>query len=129
MKEGNAHHVVAHDVASRLVDSELFLRTTGVLPGSAELLESALAHKDVAFLDPLPWARQVRCRTVVAHGREDDVIPFEHASVLADTLADARLHLTGLYSHSGHSGLGMIPAELASMVGILVGMTKTGRGL
>lgn len=129
MKENDAHHVVAREIASRLVDTELFLQTTGVLPGSRELFERALGDKDIGFLDPLPWARQVQCPAVVAHGREDDVIPFEQAAILAAALPHSRLHLTGLYSHSGHSGIGMIPAELSSMVGILVGMAKTGRGL
>ena len=127
-KRDNAHHRVAHEIASRLADDELFLITTGVLPGSRELFESALGDKPVDFLDPLPFARQVRCPAIVAHGREDDVIPFEQASILADALPQSELHLTGLYSHSGHSGIGMIPAELSSMIGILVGMAKTGRG-
>lgn len=128
MKENDAHHVVAREIASRLVDAELFLQTTGLVPGSRALVDRALADKDIAFLDPLPWARRVRCPVVVAHGREDDVIPFEQASILADAIPNSRLHLTGLYSHSGHSGIGMIPAELTSMVGILVAWRKPAGG-
>ena len=133
MKVDDAFHHVAHDIAARLVDRDLFLQTTGVLPGSHALFERALGDKDVRFLDPLPWARRVRCPAIVAHGREDDVIPFEQAAILADALPCSELHLTGLWSHSGHTGLGMIPAvlvrELVAMVGIVSGMAKSGRGL
>ena len=113
-------------------DRELFLvgTGTGVLEKGEELVETYLPQKEVSHLDPLPWAREVRCPTTIVHGRNDDVIPFEHAGILADTIIHSRCWLTGLYAHSGHASLiqtmQKLPQEGEAFVQILRAMTQMG---
>ncbi|MEM9071788.1 MAG: hypothetical protein AAGE52_24980 [Myxococcota bacterium] len=131
MKPRAAFEPLARQIASSLGDEnrELFLVGTGVLPGGKALLDETLPHKDVAHLDPLPFARVVACPTIVSHGRDDDVIPFEHAEKLQTAIPGASCFLTGMYAHTGHSGLasllGQLPRELRAMVGIVQGMAST----
>jgi fermentation-respiration switch protein FrsA (DUF1100 family) len=62
-------------------------------------------------------------RVELVHGADDDVIPFEHAHLLAERLpnADPRVHVTGLYGHTGASfgKLLALPKELATMIRVL----------
>lgn len=135
MKEAEAYRPWARALAARRLegrDARTFLVSTGVLPGGPALAEAALAAKDTRHLDPLERARLVRCPTVVAHGRDDDVIPFEQAANLAAAIEGARLWITGLYAHTGQTGarelLRALPRELRAMVGILAGMARTASG-
>lgn len=85
---------------------ELFLLGTGVRPGSAALVEAALARAGSAihFASPRPALAELTCPLVVCHGRDDDVIPWNEAEKLYSAAAvrvPARLLLTGLYGHTG----------------------------
>jgi pimeloyl-ACP methyl ester carboxylesterase len=102
---------------------ELFLVATGARPGLPDLALSALARFDARALDPSPYLPRITCRVDLVHGIDDDVIPFEHAHALAAGLVNARVrvHLTGLYNHTGASRplLGAAVRELVTLVRVL----------
>jgi pimeloyl-ACP methyl ester carboxylesterase len=102
---------------------ELFLVGTGARPGAVDLALPALARFDARPLDPAPYLPRVTGRVDLVHGVDDDVIPFEHASALAAGLvhADVRVHLTGMYGHTGASRppLSAAARELATLVRVL----------
>nr|HEX4314647.1 hypothetical protein [Kofleriaceae bacterium] len=104
---------------------ELFLIGVGARPGALELANDALARYDARPLDPSPWLARVRGRVDLVHGADDDVIPFEQTHALAAKLrasgVDARVHITGLYGHTGASRptLRSAATELATMTRIL----------
>ena len=105
---------------------ELFLVGTGARPGAWELAEPALRAFCAApsfALDPSPYLARVRGRVDLVHGAGDDVIPFEQSQALAAGLtgAAARVHVTGLYGHTGASWtrLAALPRELATMLRVL----------
>ncbi|HJK89186.1 MAG TPA: hypothetical protein RMH85_22730 [Polyangiaceae bacterium LLY-WYZ-15_(1-7)] len=128
MKAPEAHAPLARALAARLPDRDLFLETTGVEGDAPALLESLLppAAERIARLETLRFAPEVRCPAVVAHGRDDDVIPWEHAERLAGALPNARRYVTGMYAHTGQSGLReLLPQardEARAMLGILGAM-------
>jgi pimeloyl-ACP methyl ester carboxylesterase len=102
---------------------ELFLVGAGVKPGAIDLALPALARFDSSGVDPTPFLARVRGRVDLVHGVDDDVIPFEHSHALAAALvnADARVHVTGMYGHTGSQRppLGAVVRELRTMVGVL----------
>jgi pimeloyl-ACP methyl ester carboxylesterase len=100
---------------------ELFL--AGIRPGAWPIAEPALALADRRDLEPSRFLAHVRGRVDLVHGADDDVIPVEHVHRLAAGLvnADVRVHVTGLYGHTG-AGFGKLvalPRELATMVRVL----------
>jgi pimeloyl-ACP methyl ester carboxylesterase len=125
MKANCAFVAVAEELAPSVPEPvrELFLIGVGALPGAWELAQPALERIDVRVLDPTPYLARVRGRVELVHGADDDVIPFEHAHALAKrlTAADVRVHVTGMYGHSGASmsRLAALPRELATMVRVL----------
>jgi hypothetical protein len=118
---------------------ELFLVGTGARPGALELALPALARHDARPLDPAPYLPRITGRVDLVHGVDDDVIPFgrvdlvhgvdddvipfEHAHALAAGLvhASVRVHLTGMYGHTGASRppLSAAARELATLVRVL----------
>lgn len=132
MKPREAHEPVARALAEGLADAELFLRATGVAEGGVELglaaLERGAPHFE--YLDPAPWLSRVQVPVTVIHGREDDVIPFEHAARLASMTPRARHLVTGVYAHSGRASLSELVPEATregvAMVQILLQMGRTG---
>jgi pimeloyl-ACP methyl ester carboxylesterase len=102
---------------------ELFLVGIGARPGAWELAEPALARFDSRALDPKPYLPRVRCRVDLVHGADDDVIPFQQSHELAARLvaADVRVHITGMYGHTGASAarIRAIPKELSTMLRVL----------
>lgn len=102
---------------------ELFLVGVGARPGAAALARPALARFDARALDPSPYLAQIRGRVDLVHGTDDDVIPFEQSHALAARLtrAEARVHITGMYGHTGASALrlGAAAQELATMLRVL----------
>lgn len=86
-------------------ERELCLIASGIQPGGLELLEAGLARAGDAFgfADPRPHLRSVEVPVAVVHGRDDDVIPWVEAEKLVAALppGQGRLHLTGLYGHTG----------------------------
>jgi len=102
---------------------ELFLIGTGARPGAWQLAEPALRAFDASALDPTPYLARVRGRVDLVHGADDDVIPFAQSRALAAGLvaADTRVHITGMYGHTGAASarLRALPRELATMVRVL----------
>jgi pimeloyl-ACP methyl ester carboxylesterase len=102
---------------------ELFLVGTGARPGLLELAMPALARFDARPLDPSPYLPRITGRVDLVHGVDDDVIPFEHAHALAAGLvhADVRVHITGMYGHTGASRPPLSAAlrELATLARVL----------
>jgi pimeloyl-ACP methyl ester carboxylesterase len=96
---------------------------TGLAPGAPALVMDALARFDASGVDPAPYLARVRGRVDLVHGTDDDVIPFEHAHALAAAMpnADVRVHITGLYGHTGSAmpTLATAARELWTMLGIL----------
>jgi pimeloyl-ACP methyl ester carboxylesterase len=102
---------------------ELFLIGIGALPGAADLATAALAKFDARALDPTPYLARITNRVELVHGMDDDVIPFEQSHVLASRLpnADVRVHITGLYGHTGaqRPALSALGKELITMIRVL----------
>jgi pimeloyl-ACP methyl ester carboxylesterase len=103
-----------------------------VAEGGVELGLAALerAGHHFEYLDPEPWLSRVRVPVTVIHGREDDVIPFEHAERLASMAPRSRHLVTGMYAHTGRATLAeLIPEatrEGSAMVQILLQMGRIG---
>lgn len=102
---------------------ELFLVGIGARPGAVELAMPALARFDARALDPAPYLARIRARVDLVHGTDDDVIPFEQSHALAAQLvhADVRVHITGLYGHTGAQAprLSAAVGELRTMLRVL----------
>lgn len=68
------------------------------------------------LLDPRPHLQAVHVPVLVAHGRDDRLIPFSESLRLADALPAAtlrRLTVTALFQHSGGTQSGLGPIGLA----------------
>jgi pimeloyl-ACP methyl ester carboxylesterase len=102
---------------------ELFLVGVGARPGAWAIAEPALAAFDARELDPSPYLPRVIGRVELVHGADDDVIPFAQSHALASklTAAQVRVHITGMYGHTGTSSarLAALPRELATMLRVL----------
>jgi pimeloyl-ACP methyl ester carboxylesterase len=126
LKVGTAFVPIAERLAPSVPEAvrELFLVGVGARPGAAPLALEALSRFDDRELDPRPYLSRVRCRVDLVHGTDDDVVPYEHAHALGARLASSRVHITGLYGHSGVSkpSLRMMTKELATMVRVLLAM-------
>ena len=125
MKASERFTAVAQELANTVPASvrELFLIGVGVHPGATELAEAALVHFDARALDPSPFLPRIRGRVELVHGTDDDVIPFEQSHALAARLvqADVRVHITGLYGHTGSQlpRIGAAAKELRTMLRVL----------
>jgi len=112
---------LAPDVAEHL--RELFHVGIGSRPGAFELAMPALARFDGRALDPSPYLARIRGRVDLVHGTDDDVIPFEQSHALAAQLvhADARVHITGMYGHTGSQAprLSAAAKEMITMLRVL----------
>src|SRR5258708_23705976 len=119
MRRGEGFRAIAESLArdGPAAGRELFLVGIGARPGAWALAEPALARCDARALDPSPYLSRVRGRVDLVHGADDDVILYAHSHALAAALvnADARVHVTGLYGHTGSSAtkLAALPRELA----------------
>lgn len=123
MKEPARWQPVARALAGELPAAlrPLFLAGCGAEPGGDAECLAALAGMDLAFLDPRPHLPQVGCPVDVVHGLDDDVIPHAQAAELARHLPRARVHLTGLYAHTGRGRPRLTAAarELATFARLL----------
>ncbi|MBA3396060.1 MAG: alpha/beta hydrolase [Deltaproteobacteria bacterium] len=125
MKQGERFVAVAEAIAPRLPAAirELFLVGIGARPGARDLAMSALARFDGRALDPTPYLARISGRVDLVHGADDDVIPFEHSHTLAAAMpnADVRVHVTGLYGHTGSAmpRLATATKEMLTMVRVL----------
>ena len=125
MKVRERYTAIALELAPGVPENvrELFLVGIGARPGAAQLAEAALEEFDARALDPAPYLAAITGRVDLVHGTDDDVIPFAQSHKLAAGLvhADARVHITGLYDHTG-SALPRLPdlaRELATMLRVL----------
>jgi pimeloyl-ACP methyl ester carboxylesterase len=129
MKARDHFAAIAAEMATGIPEPvrELFLVGIGAHDGAWALAEPALRAFDARPLDPTPYLPRVRGRVELVHGAADDVIPFEQSHALAAGLvnARARVHVTGLYGHTGAAGakLEALPKELATMVRVLRAMS------
>lgn len=125
MKDRARFGAIAEELAAEVPASvrELFHIGVGTRPGAAELALPALAQFDARALDPTPYLPRIRGRVDLVHGADDDVIPFEQSHALAARLvhADVRVHITGLYGHTGaqRPRLSMAAKELLTLVRVL----------
>lgn len=135
MKEPGALRPSALRLAGSLPDAaskRLFLQATGLEGGGDERVWEALEASNGAFdhLDPRMWAQKVDVKAIVAHGRDDDVIPVEHAEKLAAMIPKAHTLITGTYAHTGKSTImDLLPQarqEVEAMMGLLGAIARTG---
>jgi len=125
LKRDGRYQAIARELAPEVPEAvrELFLVGVGVLPGARELVLDALERFDASALDPAPYLPRIQNRVDLVHGTDDDVIPFEHGQRLAAALvnADVRLHITGLYGHTGSQRPPLTSAarELVTMLRVL----------
>ncbi len=129
MKEPARFVAVAEELAPSVPARvrELFLVGIGARPGAEALAYPALDVFDAQPLDPRPYLPRIRCRVDLVHGADDDVIPFEQVHALAAGLTDAdvRVHVTGMYGHTGSSRptLRASVREMRTMMRILRALT------
>lgn len=112
MKQPDRWQAVAHAGAAALAPElrPLFLAGCGAAPGGDPDCLAALGRMDLGFLDPRPLLPAIDCPVDILHGIDDDVIPYTQAAELARGLPHARVHLTGLYAHTGRSRLRLASA-------------------
>jgi pimeloyl-ACP methyl ester carboxylesterase len=120
---------IAHELAPSVPERvrELFLVGIGALPGAWDLASVALEKYDARPLDPAPYLAQLTGRVDLVHGADDDVIPYTQSLALAHQLAhaDVRIHITGMYGHTGaqRPPLSAAVKELVTMVRALRAMS------
>lgn len=125
MKARERFVAIANELAPDVPASvrDLFLQGIGVTPGAWDLAVPALRDFDATDLDPTPYMARVRNRVELVHGTDDDVIPYEQSQTLAARLVHAtvRLHITGLYGHTGarRPPLSALAREAATMARVL----------
>jgi pimeloyl-ACP methyl ester carboxylesterase len=114
---------IAEEIAPSVPDSvrELYRVGVGVTPGAVDIAMPALEKFDASPLDPTPYLPRVHNRVDLVHGMDDDVIPFEQSHDLAKQLPNARVHVTGLYGHTGSQRppIGALAKELVTMLRVL----------
>ncbi len=129
MKARDRFVAVAEALAPSVPEAarELFLVGVGVTLGAWELADAGLAKFDASALDPAPYLAQITGRVDLVHGADDDVIPYTQSLALAQQLghADVRLHITGMYGHTGaqRPPLSAAVKELVTMVRALRAMS------
>lgn len=98
---------------------ELFAPTGAYDMTAARELGDKLARAVVTadpLMDPQPFVPHVRVPTVIAHGRDDRLIPYTESIRLKRSMPAAMLEgftITSLFSHSGGTQSGLGPVGLA----------------
>ncbi|MCB9599727.1 MAG: hypothetical protein H6722_32005 [Sandaracinus sp.] len=128
LKHHEAFAPIARRVAERLDgarDRALFLAGVRAIPGAEALLEEGLERRGgTADLDPMPFAAHVEARATATHGRDDDVIPAEHAPLLARALPRGQAFVTGAYAHTGSTPLRELLPRAVAEVRAMRGMVE-----
>lgn len=110
LKQPGARDSIAREVAARL-PPELrpsFFAACGLSDESDAWLRRGLAEsiERLGFFDPGAKLARVEAPVTLVHGRDDDVIPYLESLKLERSLQGSRrvrLHLTGMYGHTGSS--------------------------
>lgn len=137
MREASALKRHAEKIADSLAlpreERLLFLQSAGVEFGGEARAFEALGRigRERAYLDPAETAGKVQVPVVVAHGRDDDVIPVEHATELAAMIPGAEAYVTGTYAHTGKTepepfDLAATQKEYSTMFELLWHMSRIG---
>lgn len=122
---------IAQELAARLEPAlrELFLVGCGLAAGGEARLEEALANAGEAFdfADPTPALAALETPLLIAHGRDDDVIPWPEAHKLARGVRaghPVQVALSGMFGHTGAAfpGLGAVRGELASLEALMLAL-------
>jgi pimeloyl-ACP methyl ester carboxylesterase len=97
---------LAHELPA--AQRDLFMVGCGLAAGGPALVEAGLARARgaLAFTDPTPHLARIGAPVVIAHGRDDDVVPYSEAHKLAQRLPSGHRHrvlITGMYGHTGTS--------------------------
>jgi pimeloyl-ACP methyl ester carboxylesterase len=128
------HHLrvpIAEQIAAELprAQRELFHIGCGLAPGGPALLEAALAASEdyFAFANPRSSLARIAAPILIAHGRDDDVIPWVEARKLDRALPTghrAKLALTRLFGHTGAvlPSPSALRSELANLSELLYGV-------
>ncbi|HEY3806454.1 MAG TPA: alpha/beta hydrolase [Kofleriaceae bacterium] len=123
MKAPGRYLAIADELAPNVPEPIRALFLAGIRPGAWPIAEPAIALANRRDLDPKPFLPRVTGRVDLVHGADDDVIPLRHVHALAAGLvnADVRVHVTGLYGHTGagFGKLAALPRELVTMVRVL----------
>jgi pimeloyl-ACP methyl ester carboxylesterase len=125
LKQRERFVAIAEELAPSVpaIVRDLFLVGIGVTPGAADLARDALTRFDASALDPSPDLARITNRVDLVHGVDDDVIPYEHSHALARALPNAkvRVHLTGMYNHTGAARppLATAAKELVTLLRVL----------
>lgn len=131
MKTRARFEPLARSIAARLPEDAraLFLLGTGVVEGGSSRIRAALERADLAHLDPRAACAAIDAPVTIVHGRDDDVIPHTHAAVLGELIPHARVHLTGLYAHTGRGAFDprALSAEVDALVSVLSSIVDAGR--
>lgn len=122
---------IADGIALDLTPSQrpLFFQGAGLADGGLALLERAIEESAgaFAFADPKAMLARLTLPLLVAHGKDDDVIPWIEARKIERALPHghrARVALTGLFGHTGAT----LPNPRA-IVGELVNLQRLMYGL
>jgi pimeloyl-ACP methyl ester carboxylesterase len=122
---------IARQLANTLPEQvrTLFLVGCGLTSGAAAWLEAGLSSAGDAFAytDPAPALARIRAPVVIAHGRDDDVIPYVEAEKLRDALPAGHPHqlqVTGMYGHTGAAlpSPRQMADEVQSLFGLIYAM-------
>lgn len=110
LKRHGARAPIADEVAASLSEElrPSFYAACGLGDESEGWFESGLAESidRLGFFDPGARLARVEAPVTLVHGRDDDVIPYLESLKLERALSGSRrprLHLTGMYGHTGSS--------------------------
>ncbi|MBM4359979.1 MAG: hypothetical protein FJ096_17890 [Deltaproteobacteria bacterium] len=129
---------IAVELAARLPSTqrELFFVGCGLASGGEALLDEALARAGdaFAFADPTPALAALEAPLLIAHGRDDDVIPWPEARKLAHGLRPGhrvKVALSGMFGHTGSTfpGLSAIRDEAGSLRALMLGLVDAPRDM
>jgi pimeloyl-ACP methyl ester carboxylesterase len=109
MRPEAPRRVLASELGASLDEAErrLFLQGCRMEEGALELLQTALNEaRDMDWLHTGSMLAELRSPLIAMHSMDDEISPPDQSRALVEACpdgVDARLHLTGLYGHSGLS--------------------------
>ncbi len=114
---------IARQIAATLPEAsrKFFLQGCLVEPGGVEIGLDALARGGPRWevLDPRPHLSSLTCPVYIAHGIDDDVIPYTQLDRIREALPSGvpvTAHLTGLYGHTSRITMWHLLKRIPMMV-------------